>query len=55
MKDADSVATAFSFPVLAVIPYVKPRDQARLARLPVEAPPAKKEKASQRRSASRAR
>jgi uncharacterized protein involved in exopolysaccharide biosynthesis len=39
VKDADSVRTAFSFPVLAVIPYVKPREQARLARLPVEAKP----------------
>jgi hypothetical protein len=39
MKDAESVATAFSFPVLAVIPYVKPRDQARLAKLPLDAPP----------------
>jgi len=38
MKDAESVATAFSFPVLAVIPYVKPREQARLAALPVDAP-----------------
>jgi uncharacterized protein involved in exopolysaccharide biosynthesis len=37
IKDADSVRTAFSFPVLAVIPYVKPREQARLARLPIEA------------------
>ena len=26
-------ATAFSFPVLAVIPYVKPKEQARLAKL----------------------
>ena len=39
MKDAESVAAAFSFPVLAVIPYVKPRDQARLAQLPLDAPP----------------
>jgi len=39
VKDADSVRTAFSFPVLAVIPYVKPREQTRLARLPVEAKP----------------
>ena len=38
MKDAESVAAAFTFPVLAVIPYVKPREQARLARLPVDAP-----------------
>jgi polysaccharide chain length determinant protein (PEP-CTERM system associated) len=37
MKDAESVRTAFSFPVLAVIPYVKPREQVRLARLPIEA------------------
>jgi uncharacterized protein involved in exopolysaccharide biosynthesis len=36
MKDAASVADAFDFPVLAVIPYVKPREQERLARLPVE-------------------
>jgi polysaccharide chain length determinant protein (PEP-CTERM system associated) len=39
MKDADSVAAAFSFPVLAVIPYVKPREQARLAALPIDTPP----------------
>ena len=38
MKDAESVAAAFAFPVLAVIPYVKPREQARLATLPVDAP-----------------
>jgi polysaccharide chain length determinant protein (PEP-CTERM system associated) len=38
IKDAESVRTAFSFPVLAVIPYVKPRDQARLAKLPLDAP-----------------
>src|SRR5262245_34710682 len=38
IKDAESVRTAFSFPVLAVIPYVKPRDQARLATLPPDAP-----------------
>ena len=38
IKDAESVRTAFNFPVLAVIPYVKPRDQARLARLPLDAP-----------------
>ena len=31
MKDAESVAAAFTFPVLAVIPYVKPREQTRLA------------------------
>jgi uncharacterized protein involved in exopolysaccharide biosynthesis len=37
IKDADTVRSAFAFPVLAVIPYVKPREQARLARLPVEA------------------
>ena len=37
IKDAESVAAAFSFPVLAVIPYVKPREQVRLARLPVDA------------------
>ena len=34
MKDVDSVRTTFTFPVLAVIPYVKPREQARLASLP---------------------
>ncbi len=39
MKDAESVTAAFSFPVLAVIPYVKPREQARLATLPVDAAP----------------
>jgi protein tyrosine kinase modulator len=38
IKDAESVRSAFSFPVLAVIPYVKPRDQARLAKLPLDAP-----------------
>jgi polysaccharide chain length determinant protein (PEP-CTERM system associated) len=38
IKDAESVRAAFSFPVLAVIPYVKPRDQARLAKLPLDAP-----------------
>ena len=38
IKDAESVRTAFNFPVLAVIPYVKPRDQARLAKLPLDAP-----------------
>jgi polysaccharide chain length determinant protein (PEP-CTERM system associated) len=38
IKDAESVRTAFAFPVLAVIPYVKPRDQARLAKLPLDAP-----------------
>jgi uncharacterized protein involved in exopolysaccharide biosynthesis len=38
MKDAESVASAFSFPVLAVVPYVKPREQARLARMPVDGP-----------------
>jgi len=36
MKDAASVAEAFDVPVLAVIPYVKPRDQERLAKLPVD-------------------
>jgi hypothetical protein len=39
MKDADSVRAAFSFPVLAVIPYVKPREQSRLASLPIEQKP----------------
>ncbi len=39
MKDADSVATAFDFPVLAVIPYVKPKEQVRLATLPVDGSP----------------
>jgi len=39
MKDAESVSSAFTFPVLAVIPYVKPREQARLATLPVDAAP----------------
>jgi polysaccharide chain length determinant protein (PEP-CTERM system associated) len=38
IKDAESVRAGFSFPVLAVIPYVKPRDQARLAKLPLDAP-----------------
>jgi polysaccharide chain length determinant protein (PEP-CTERM system associated) len=38
IKDAESVRTGFNFPVLAVIPYVKPRDQARLAKLPLDAP-----------------
>jgi hypothetical protein len=38
MKDAESVATAFSFPVLAVVPYVKPREQKRLAKLPLDPP-----------------
>ena len=37
IKDADSVAAAFDFQVLAVIPYVKPREQARLATLPTDA------------------
>ena len=37
MKDADGVRAAFSYPVLAVIPYVKPREQTRLSRMP-EAP-----------------
>jgi hypothetical protein len=37
MKDADTVAATFSLPVLAVIPYVKPREQARLATLPLDA------------------
>jgi polysaccharide chain length determinant protein (PEP-CTERM system associated) len=36
MKDAESVAAAFSFPVLAVIPFVKPREQVRLATLKIE-------------------
>jgi polysaccharide chain length determinant protein (PEP-CTERM system associated) len=36
MKDAATVADTFSFPVLAVIPYVKPREQMRLAQLPVD-------------------
>jgi polysaccharide biosynthesis transport protein len=36
MKDADSVRASFTFPVLAVIPYVKPREQARLASMPVD-------------------
>ena len=38
MKDADSVSAAFSLPVLAVLPYVKPREQERLAALPVDSP-----------------
>jgi len=38
MKDAESVAAAFSFPVLAVVPYVKPREQKRLAKLPLDPP-----------------
>ncbi len=36
MKDAESVSEAFSVPVLAVVPYVKPHEQARLAALPVD-------------------
>lgn len=39
MKDADGVRAAFSIPVLAVIPYVKPREQVRLAGMPVDAAP----------------
>jgi polysaccharide chain length determinant protein (PEP-CTERM system associated) len=38
MKDAESVADAFEFPVLAVIPYVKPREQSRLATMPEAKP-----------------
>jgi polysaccharide chain length determinant protein (PEP-CTERM system associated) len=38
MKDAESVASTFGFPVLAVVPYVKPREQARLAHMPVDGP-----------------
>jgi polysaccharide chain length determinant protein (PEP-CTERM system associated) len=37
LKDADGVRAAFAFPVLAVIPYVKPREQSRLASMPVDA------------------
>ncbi len=40
MKDAEGVAAAFTVPVLAVIPFVKPRDQARLAALPIDGSPA---------------
>jgi capsular polysaccharide biosynthesis protein len=40
MKDAEGVAAAFTVPVLAVIPFVKPRDQARLASLPIDGSPA---------------
>jgi len=40
MKDSEGVAAAFTVPVLAVIPYVKPRDQARLAALPIDGSPA---------------
>src|SRR5262245_28743969 len=36
IKDAESVRDAFSFPVLAVIPFVKPKDQQRLARVASE-------------------
>jgi polysaccharide chain length determinant protein (PEP-CTERM system associated) len=36
MKDADSVSAAFALPVLAVVPYVKPREQERLAALPID-------------------
>jgi hypothetical protein len=39
MKDADSVRAMFPFPVLAVIPYIKPREQTRLASLPIEQKP----------------
>jgi len=52
MKDAESVATAFSFPVLAVIPYVKPREQARLAKLPLDAPPGTGKGSGRRRTLS---
>jgi polysaccharide chain length determinant protein (PEP-CTERM system associated) len=38
MKDADAVAAAFKVPVLAVVPYVKPREQSRLATLPIDGP-----------------
>jgi polysaccharide chain length determinant protein (PEP-CTERM system associated) len=34
LKEADEAATVLRFPVLAVIPYVRPRDQQRLASLP---------------------
>jgi hypothetical protein len=49
MKDAESVSSAFTFPVLAVIPYVKPRDQARLAKLPIDMSHSSKSKVSRRR------
>ena len=35
-KEADEAAAALQLPVLAVIPYIKPRDQLRLAALPPE-------------------
>lgn len=38
LKEADEAAAALKLPVLAVIPYVKPRDQLRLAALPPEGP-----------------
>jgi protein tyrosine kinase modulator len=38
IKDAESVRDAFSFPVLAVIPFVKPKDQQRLAKVASEEP-----------------
>jgi len=41
MKDAESVSAAFTIPLLAVVPYVKPREQVRLARLPLDQPPGK--------------
>ena len=34
LKEADEAATALRLPVLAVVPYVKPREQERLAGLP---------------------
>jgi polysaccharide chain length determinant protein (PEP-CTERM system associated) len=37
-KEADEASTALNLPVLALIPYVRRRDQRRLAALPTEAP-----------------
>ena len=55
MKDAESVTAAFNLPVLAVIPYVKPREQARLATLPVDARSVPFKRAAERGNSSRAR
>jgi hypothetical protein len=34
LKEADEAATALRLPVLAVVPYIRPREQERLAGLP---------------------
>jgi uncharacterized protein involved in exopolysaccharide biosynthesis len=36
MKDAESASSAFQIPVLAVVPYVKRKEQERLAALPID-------------------